>query len=584
MFRTYAFRIRFRFNLICSLILVLSWFLPAAVQAVAFRDVGTLPPKQFYTEATTTPHSIEIVYSLHSTSSEYQMPISSINGGDALLFRILVPPGTTYASLNAESNFWQGSLMNVFDEEPTEFCGDNNSCQGIHTSDLKNATGGFSAALYGDLKQKNFPVLTEPTYKYFVLYQRPGYGTFVFSSLTFRFKITDQEKYNSWLKGQYALQVTPAINGTVTISPPSVKCDNVTGIANCNQNYDKTANTQVTLTAAAQEGFRFVNWSNGCDGTNSVTSLIMNSDKTCSATFEKIPENPPEIELLDSAAISLSNNSSIQFDSTEEGKPLTKIFTIRNIGTGNLNVTKITPPTGFSLVGNNLSSFTIQPNTSTEITIQLNAEEPGDYDGNLKIENNDADENPFNLVINGTVEEFDQFNLNQGLVIGKEFSEHVKIVVTANVENTAGIFEPVTQDNKETKLKITADSSVDINAIITPAHPFIEMVVVAGWDNQGAIHWYQKTQTLNISCDEINSWCEEIGWENFDLNMSKPYAKPYGVYTGKASYLVNVFTGQLVPPAGLEQAQQVQFYVGYGIPQSGRYVYIVSQPLTFQLQ
>jgi hypothetical protein len=581
-FRTYAFKIRFRFNLIFNLILVLSWFSPTAVQAVAFRDVGTLPPKEFYTEATTTPHSIGIVYSLHSTSSEYQMPISSINGGDALLFKIEIPPGTTYASLNAESNFWQGSLMNVFDEEPTEFCGDNNSCQGIHTSDLKNATGGFSAALYGDLKQKDFPVLADPTYKYFVLYQRPGYGIFVFSSLTFRFQITDIGTYELWRIGvpQYALKVT-ANNGTVTINPPNVQCDNATD-ATCNQTYP--ADTQVTLTATAQEGFRFVNWGNGCGGTNSVTSFIMNSNKTCSATFEKIPENPPEIELLDSAAKPLSEDSSIQFGSTEEGKPVTKTFTIKNTGTGDLNINTVTPPDGFSLVENNLFPLTIQPNTSTKITIQLDAEEPDSYSGNLRIDNNDADKNPFNLVITGTVEEFDQFNLNQGLVIGKEFSEHVKIVVTANVENVAGIFEPVTQDNKETNLKITADSSVDINAIITPAHSFIEMVVVASWDNQGTIHWYQKTKTPNISCDETNSWCEEIGWENFDLNMSKPYAKPYGIYTGKESYLVNVFTGQLVPPAGLEQAQQVHFYVGYGIPQSGRYIYIVSQPLTFQLQ
>jgi hypothetical protein len=590
-FRIYAFR-RLRFNLIFNFIgiLVLSGFLPDVLQAATFRDVGTLPPKQLYTEAKTSPHSVEVAYSLLSTLPEYQMPISTLSGGEILLLSILIPPGTVYASLNAESNFWQGALMNIFNEEPTQFCGDNNSCQGIHTSDLRSATGGFSATLYGSLGQSNLSSLSNPSYRYFVLYQRSGYGNFVFSSLTFRFKITDIEKYNDWLKDKYTLRVTPAINGTITITPPGFQCNNATDTVNCNPTYNRTDNTQVTLTAVAQSGFRFVNWSNGCSGTNNVTSLLMNSDKTCSATFEKIPENPPEIELFD-GAIHLSDGSQvpIQFGSTEEGNPLTKTFTIQNNGSGNLNVTTVTFPVGFSfLESSNLPPLTIPPNTSTEIKIKLDAIVPGTYSGNLTITNNDADENPFDLVINGTVVEFDKFNLNEGkLEFGNEGTsisfEPVKIVVTANVENEDGIiFEPVTQENKETKLKITSDRSVDINAIVTPDlnHPIIDIVVVAGWDdNQGSIHWYQKTKIQDM-------FDNKTGWIGWIPDMSKLQVTPYVTYENvKESYSVNVFTGRLVPPTDFSQAKQVHFYAGYGFYDSNnnKFVYVVSQPLTFQL-
>jgi hypothetical protein len=138
---------------------------------------------------------------------------------------------------------------------------------------------------------------------------------------------------------------------------------------------------------------------------------------------------------------------------------------------------------------------------------------------------------------------------------------------------------------------------VDINAIITPdpIHKPIDVVVIAGWDNQeqpqfgSALQqwsWYQKTPTSTL--------LGNTGWIEWFPDLSKLHVIPYGTFTGKESYSVNLFTGKLVPPSieGFGQAKHVHFFVGYGIwaapinaaddPQ-GRFVYVVSQPITFQL-
>jgi hypothetical protein len=48
--------------------------------------------------------------------------------------------------------------------------------------------------------------------------------------------------------------------------------------------------TNVTnVTAAADAGSTFMGWSGDCSGTSSPTSVLMNSDKTCTATFDLTP-------------------------------------------------------------------------------------------------------------------------------------------------------------------------------------------------------------------------------------------------------------------------------------------------------
>ncbi len=81
----------------------------------------------------------------------------------------------------------------------------------------------------------------------------------------------------------YTLTVTKlgTGTGTVTSSPAGINCG-----ADCSEAYD--AGTVVTLTATPDGGSVFAGWSGACSGTNPTTTVTMNADKTCTATFNLI--------------------------------------------------------------------------------------------------------------------------------------------------------------------------------------------------------------------------------------------------------------------------------------------------------
>ncbi len=64
----------------------------------------------------------------------------------------------------------------------------------------------------------------------------------------------------------------------------------------CSETYEE--GTEVTLYAQADEGYRFAGWGGDCAGCGSDTkcTITMDSDKTCSAEFEEVPNEPPVIE------------------------------------------------------------------------------------------------------------------------------------------------------------------------------------------------------------------------------------------------------------------------------------------------
>jgi uncharacterized protein (DUF2345 family) len=86
-------------------------------------------------------------------------------------------------------------------------------------------------------------------------------------------------------------QVTLTVNrtgtgsGTVTSNPAGINCG-----ADCTETYN--GNTVVALTATPAAGSSFAGWSGDCSGTDPTTSVTMNADKTCTATFNKAKLQP----------------------------------------------------------------------------------------------------------------------------------------------------------------------------------------------------------------------------------------------------------------------------------------------------
>jgi hypothetical protein len=75
---------------------------------------------------------------------------------------------------------------------------------------------------------------------------------------------------------QLTLTITAPVNGSVTGEGISCGTD-------CTENYE--ADTEVTLTAEPVDGYQFQAWGGSCTGTEVTTTVMMDSAKTCTATF-----------------------------------------------------------------------------------------------------------------------------------------------------------------------------------------------------------------------------------------------------------------------------------------------------------
>ena len=69
-------------------------------------------------------------------------------------------------------------------------------------------------------------------------------------------------------------------SGSITSSPPGIVCGN-----DCSENFGE--NNTVTLTAIPLSNSFFVGWSGACGGTNPVCDVLMDTNKTATATFDK---------------------------------------------------------------------------------------------------------------------------------------------------------------------------------------------------------------------------------------------------------------------------------------------------------
>ena len=122
----------------------------------------------------------------------------------------------------------------------------------------------------------------------------------------------------------------------------------------------------------------------------------------------------PEINILGNATTIVDGDTTpttadfTDFGSTTVATPITRSFTIQNLGTANLNLTAASPRIVIS--GANAADFsvTVIPTTpitasnSTTFTIRFNPATAGVKNATLTIANNDSDENPYDFAIRGT--------------------------------------------------------------------------------------------------------------------------------------------------------------------------------------
>jgi len=148
------------------------------------------------------------------------------------------------------------------------------------------------------------------------------------------------------------LTITKMGNGSVTSVPAGIDCG-----ASCTANY--SANTAVTLTAIADTGYGFSSWSDDCSGTDNVTTVTMDMDKNCTATFSGSNQPPvasftatpnsgftPLKVVLDYSTSYDPDGTIVNYDWQVNGQPISvetaeqqKFITFNAAGTYSVNLT-----------------------------------------------------------------------------------------------------------------------------------------------------------------------------------------------------------------------------------------------------
>jgi hypothetical protein len=111
----------------------------------------------------------------------------------------------------------------------------------------------------------------------------------------------------------------------------------------------------------------------------------------------------PEIEVQAGGSDVADGAGLVDFGDTPVGTPVSQTFTVSNVGTLDLSLgATITLPSGYSLVSG-FGSTLLAPGQSTTFEMQLDGAVEGSYGGTVSFANDDADENPFDFSVSGTV-------------------------------------------------------------------------------------------------------------------------------------------------------------------------------------
>ena len=140
--------------------------------------------------------------------------------------------------------------------------------------------------------------------------------------------------------------------------------------------------------------------------------------------------NAPEIAVVETGVGNIADGGSFSFGTTIVGNSVTKTFTITNSGTTPLTLANLSVPAGFNIAAN-FGSTTVASGGTTTFQITMTAAAVSTPSGTLTFDNNDADENPFNFTISGTVMPCPAITLSPTTLSNAVFGESYSATISA---------------------------------------------------------------------------------------------------------------------------------------------------------
>ncbi len=110
----------------------------------------------------------------------------------------------------------------------------------------------------------------------------------------------------------------------------------------------------------------------------------------------------PEIQVFVDGVNLLDGSGTVDFGATVLGTTVSRTIAVRNLGTTDLTMGTFTVPAGFTLVSG-FGSTTVAPGQTESFVLRLDAGSEGVVTGVLSLPSDDADENPFDITLSGTV-------------------------------------------------------------------------------------------------------------------------------------------------------------------------------------
>ncbi|MHA2675518.1 MAG: choice-of-anchor Q domain-containing protein [bacterium JZ-2024 1] len=137
---------------------------------------------------------------------------------------------------------------------------------------------------------------------------------------------------------QFTLAITIAGTGNGGVMGTGISCTKSGGVVSGDCSEPFTAGTNVILNAGANTGSTFAGWSGDCTGTNTTTTVLMDANKTCTATFNLIP--PPTL------TITIGPNSppqGTQYGKGQSNRPMLQF--VMTASSGNAEAVRVTSVT-----------------------------------------------------------------------------------------------------------------------------------------------------------------------------------------------------------------------------------------------